>query len=244
MDATKTMRGGLGVTVSNAQGPAPWGGGASAAKQEGSTMAGAINEQGTALAGTVLEDGQRVAQEAKQQIGHLTEQAQQQLQEMMHRAQQELADRASDQAKKAASGLRSFASELSALGEGRTEDAPRLVGNVRDVSARTSYYADRLEPGGAQGVAQDLAQFARRRPAVFLLGAVAAGFFTGRLLRGVQRANLESGESVSGLGPDAHSDVAGPGVGQVMSPQPAGLPRSFGTDHDDIAPPDTGPGVV
>ena len=179
-------------------------------KEEASAVTGSVKEQGSAVADTVREEGQRVANEAKEQFGELTEQAQQQVLELIERAQQEFSDRASEQSDKAASGLRSLAEELSALAEGRTEAAPHLVGHVRDVSQRTRQYADRLENGGIQGVGQDLASFARRRPGLFLLGAIAAGFATGRLVRGAQRGGTDVGDNSQS--PDT-LDFSAPRVG-------------------------------
>jgi hypothetical protein len=235
------------VTISSAEEPALGGANGSQVKEEASAMAGNLKAQGSAVADTIRKDGQGVANEAKEQLGELTEQAQQQLLEMVERAQQEFADRASEQSDKAASGLRSVAEELSALAEGRTGDAPHLVGHVRDVSQRARLYADRLEDGGIQGVGQDLAGFARRRPALFLLGAIAAGFATGRLVRGAQRG----GAGAPGKNSELRNtlDFSNPRIGPAGGSRggPALPAPSLSVDADDgsVASASMGePGVI
>ena len=76
-------------------------------------------------------------------------------------------------------------------------------GVVRDLIAqagsRVSELAERLDQGGIDEVASDVVRFARRRPIVFLAGAVTAGFVVGRLVRGAQAASSaeNSGSSYS-----------------------------------------------
>jgi hypothetical protein len=209
-------------------------------------MAGSLKEQGSAIADNARQDGQRVANEAKEQLGELTEQAQQQLLEMVERAQQEFSDRASEQSDKAASGLRSLAEEFSALAEGRTKEAPHLVGHVRDVSQRAREYADRLENGGIQGVGQDLAGFARRRPALFLLGAIAAGFATGRLVRGAQRGGTDAGNnSPSPDSLDFRAPRVGPAGGALGAPALTAPSMPVAADDGSVAVASMGePGVI
>ena len=45
--------------------------------------------------------------------------------------------------------------------------------------------ADKLDSGGVDAVMTDVKRFARRRPAMFLAGALGAGFAAGRLLKAV-----------------------------------------------------------
>jgi hypothetical protein len=232
------------MTFSSTEEPALGGTNGSRVKEGASAMTDSLKAQGSAMTDTVREDGQRVAGEAKERLGELTEQGQQQLMEMVERAQQEFSDRASEQSDKAALGLRSLAEELSALAEGRTEEAPHLVGHVRDVSQRARRYADRLEDGGIQGVGQDLAGFARRRPALFLMGAIVAGFATGRLVRGAQRGGADAAGKNSEL-PDVNAvpiaSTVGPRSGQPLT---APLPPGDADDGSVAAGSMGEPGVI
>jgi hypothetical protein len=155
--------------------------------QEVPKVASTVKEQGSATAAAVQQGGQVIANEAKEQLTQLTEQAQRQLHEVLERAQYEFNERASEQTGKAAQNLRGLADELQALAEGRTQDAPRAVDYVGQAAQRASYYAERLDTGGFAGAAEDLSRFARRRPGLFLLGAVVAGVAAGRFARGAQK---------------------------------------------------------
>ena len=66
---------------------------------------------------------------------------------------------------------------------GRPDEAGPLAGLPRRRPARVSAIADRLETGGPQGLLDDVTDFARRRPIVFLAAAGGAGFVVGRLAR-------------------------------------------------------------
>ena len=50
--------------------------------------------------------------------------------------------------------------------------------------------ASKLDDGGVDAVMSDLKRFARRRPAVFLAGALGAGFVAGRLLKAADTHSL------------------------------------------------------
>ncbi len=166
-----------------------------AAKQEASNLATKLQEQGSTAAETLQQGSQQIAAEAKAQVGRLSEEAQTQLHMLLEQAQQEMAARATDQTDKAATNLRGLGEEFRALAEGRTEDASRLIPYVQQAGQKARSYADRLEMGGISGIGNDLTSFARRRPGLFLLGALTAGFATARLVRGAQKASSDSAEA-------------------------------------------------
>jgi hypothetical protein len=161
---------------------------AEVAKEEGAAVASTVKEQVSQTTHVAQQGTQQVASEAKEQLTQLGEQAQRELHRVLEQAQQEVTARASEQTDKVASGLRDLAEELHALAEGRIEDAPRAVGWVDQTAQQATHYASRIEDGGFSGVVDDVSRFARRRPGVFLLGAIVAGFATGRIARGVQKA--------------------------------------------------------
>jgi hypothetical protein len=67
------------------------------------------------------------------------------------------------------------------------------------VADKVEQLARRLEQRGFDGAVQDLTNFARRRPGVFLLSAAATGFVVGRLGRGAQVAQQTEGSSRANL---------------------------------------------
>ena len=165
-----------------------------AAKEQASNVASKVQEQGSVAAESLQAGGQQIVGEAKVQVGRLNDEAQKQIHAVLDQAQAELGGRAAEQTDKAAANLRGLAEEFHALAEGRTEEASRLIPYVRRAGDSASDYAARLETGGFAGIAEDLGNFARRRPALFLLGALAAGFATARLVRGAQKSGATADE--------------------------------------------------
>jgi hypothetical protein len=182
------------------------------AQEEASKVASSVQDQGAIAAESVQRGGQQVVGEAKAQVAKLNEEAQRQVHAVLGQAQQELGERASEQTDKAASSLRDMADELQALAEGRTEDAARLTEYLKQASDRALEYADRLETRGFGGIVEDLSSFARRRPGLFLLGAIAAGFATGRFVRGAQKAPAQNergdSEATTPIGAPSMTDAA------------------------------------
>jgi len=67
--------------------------------------------------------------------------------------------------------------------------------------------ATRLDQGGLDAVMADMRSWARRQPGTFLLGAVAAGFVVGRVVRAVKDDGTVDG-SDNGDGHRALSETA------------------------------------
>jgi hypothetical protein len=165
-----------------------------AAKEQAADVAGGAVDKGKEVAGQAASAATAVASEAKDQV-----------QDLVHRTRSELMDQAESRGQQAASGLRTLSDQLSALGEGRSGDAGRLPEYLEQARTKASSLADRLEQGGPQGVLDDVTSFARRRPGLFLVGAVGAGFLAGRLIR----SGAASGATAS--------------TPPAQSPSPAGL---------------------
>ena len=181
-----------------------------AAKKQASGLASKVQKQGSVAADSLQHGGQQIAGEAKVQGGKLNDEVHKQIHSVLEQAQSELGGRATEQTDKAATNLRGLGDALHALAEGRTEEASQLLPYVRQVGDRASEYADRLETGGFAGVTQDLSTFARRRPGLFLLGALAAGFASARLVRGAQKAGDVAGQPQGALTPSPLAETRPP----------------------------------
>jgi hypothetical protein len=200
------------------------------AKQEATQVTDTLKEQKDAVAGRLQAGGQHVTAETKEQAGRLVEEAQGQFMELLDRSQSELTERASEQTDKAAAGLRSLSEQLAALVDGRPDDAGDVVGYVREVADQAERYAGRLEGDGFSAVASDLSRFARRRPGVFLLAAVAAGFAAGRLVKGARKVNETNG---------ADHESALPATSTVRASGPVPSPAAGSETEFELS----GPGV-
>ena len=145
--------------------------------------------------------------------------------------------------------MQSVAGQLQAIADGRTDEAGPFAGYAQHAADRIGALAERLQTGGARGVVEDTTDFARRRPGLFLVGAVGAGFLAGRLVRSGKAAVDEQGSAAGGPSADLERPtVAGypaTSTAPVASgPQPqtvAGYPTTPATaDIPPLPPPGLG----
>ncbi|MFD3682289.1 hypothetical protein [Streptomyces sp. NPDC058613] len=159
------------------------------------------------MGGTAKEQAANVVGEATAQtrnlVGDLRDQLQGQAQTQTHRL---------------AENVRQIAQELREMSETGKPDST-VAGVARQIADGGNQVAARLEQRGPDRLVSDLQNFARRRPAAFLVGAALAGFLVARAGKGVSAA----GSADSGTGDGS----GGSGVGR------SGVPAG----HDN--PPDT-----
>ncbi|MFI7442292.1 hypothetical protein [Nonomuraea indica] len=159
------------------------------------------------VAGTAMEQAQNVAGEARAQT-----------QKVVGRLQDRLGEQAQRQSGRAANQIRLWADELAVMGDSAKPDSP-LHGVVQQIAGRGRQAADYLENQGLAGVIQEVQEFARRRPGLFLAGMAAAGFLIGRAAKAVTGAQDQGS---TGQGPPETEGLYGP-----SSPQDA--EGSYGT---------------
>jgi hypothetical protein len=87
------------------------------------------------------------------------------------------------QASRLAGALFQVGTQAVALSQGRPEQAGPLVDYAEQAADWLDTCASHIEDRGLEGLATDVVDFARRRPAVFLAGAAVVGFGVGRLIR-------------------------------------------------------------
>ena len=136
-----------------------------------------------------------VGAQATDQVKAVAGEARDQFGQLLGKTQDELRGRAQEQSDRAASALRTLAGQLNALSEGRSDDAGPLADYLSEAQGKVEQFAERLSARGPHGVLEDLAGFARRKPAVFLLLAGGAGFAVGRITRSGVAARKDSADS-------------------------------------------------
>jgi hypothetical protein len=150
--------------------------------------------QAKQVKGTAVGQTKTVARTAKQDVHDLTgtvrTQADQvkgelagQARAMLSETQGQLQAQADMQASRFASALFQVGSQAVALSQGRPEQAGPLVDYAEQAASWLDGTAAHIEERGLDGLATDVVDFARRRPAVFLAGAAVVGFGVGRLIR-------------------------------------------------------------
>ncbi|MEV5463243.1 hypothetical protein [Streptomyces sp. NPDC002788] len=191
------------------------------ARAEASATTDQARQAAGQVAGTAVDQAKAVAGETRQQVGAVA-------QDLRSRAMNE----AEEQARRAAGSLRQWADDMAGLAENARSDSP-----ARSLAAQAASgghrAADYLDKQGVDGVLTDVQDFARRRPGMFLGGALLAGLAVGRLVKAAksdgsaqgaqQPAAPASGQPTalpSGPPPEAQPSVGMPPGGATARPYP------------------------
>jgi len=182
---------------------------ASTAKGEGQQVAGVAAERSREVVEASKRDAREVVDTAKEQASQVKQELAVQSRNLLDQSRTQLQVQAQTQTDRLADNLRRFGAEAEALADGRPEEAGATRDFVRQTAERLQGWADDLDERGVEGVIDDLADFARQRPGVFLLGAAAVGFGVGRLLRNGAAASGDGADEtdagVSAVGPPART---------------------------------------
>ena len=187
---------------------------AATAADQGKHVAGVAREQAGQVAGEAATQARRVVDDARRQVtSTLDEQA---------RGQQD----------RLGGTLRSLGEELDEMAQHGSGMAGDLARDAADRTRELGRYLSEREPGE---LLDDVRDFARRRPGVFLLGALTAGVVVGRLARGVTDGARAAD---AGLG-DGEAPMSGDTATSPAMSTPAGSSAGMATP-----PPPTPPGTV
>jgi len=160
---------------------------------------------------TAAQAGSQVASTAADQAKEVAYETQRQAKDLLDQGRSQLKNQAVSQQQKAASGLSSIAQELRGLADGSSSGAP---GPARDLLQQASgfvdQFANRLQNSEPADLLEEVRSFARRKPALFLLGAAAAGVLAGRLTSGVKAAHSPSSSNGSGAGYRSQTNYVDP----------------------------------
>jgi len=154
-------------------------------------VASTTTTEAAQVAGTATDGAKEVAKETGRQVNQVAGEAAEQARQLLAQTGDQLKEQASAQTGRAAEGLRTVTSQLTALRNGRPEDAGAVGDYAQQLTDKLGELADRLDDRGFDGIVNDVHRFARRRPGVFLVAAGAAGFLAGRFLRGTQAASSD-----------------------------------------------------
>lgn len=176
------------------------------AKEEASVTASQAGQAGREVAGSAAEQARAVAGEARQQAGSA-------IRDLRRRVR----DEGQGQTERLAGTVRKWADDLESMTQNAPGDSPAR-GLVAQAASGGRRAADYLDQHGVDGLVSDFQGFARRRPGVFLGGAVLAGVMAGRLMKAGKAAH--SGDGDARQAPDTAEPVLPPG-----EPTPTELPE-------------------
>jgi hypothetical protein len=195
--------------------------------QPGPSTADVARDQVANVAQTAAAAGSQVTQTAADQARLVAAETARQARDLLGEASGHVRDQASGQQQRAAHQLRSVAGELQDMADkgGQSGLATEVA---QQASERIHGMASWLEQREPADVLQAVRDFARRRPVMFLAGAVAAGLAAGRLTRGMTDAARSGGQQ--------------PGPQRPGTPPPYEMPQPPGeTPLGAAIPPPPGP---
>lgn len=168
-----------------------------AAAQAG-TVAGVAGEQTREVASAASDAAGQLASTAVEKAAEVRDEAAVQVRNLVQDTTTQVRAQADAQTAKAAESLAGLRDQLRALADGRPDEAEALTQYLQQGAEKLGQLADRLQRDGLDGAVTDVSRFARRRPGVFLLGALGVGFGVGRLLRSGHAAGAIPTPSVPG----------------------------------------------
>ena len=182
------------------------------AKHEASDLKDTTTDAAKDVASTVKDETGAVAHETKAQV-----------KDLYREATRELSDQASTQQQRIASGLGAIGDELGSMARNSqgTGIAADLVQRAGDRASSAAAWLDSRDPSG---VLDDVKAFARRRPALFIGGALLVGLVAGRLVRALaSNAHDDSGAAST---PSVGSSAAARAVPSTGAPSSVGATTS------------------
>lgn len=183
-------------------------------------------------AAVVTQQTSEVTETVKQQAATVTQEAATQARQLAAGLRERLGGETRAQGERLVRNLRGLADELQRMGgHGRPDSVATTV--VRGLAEGGHQAADHLEQRGPGGLLDEVQDFARRRPGLFLAGAALAGFAVGRTGKDVATAPSDhhSGAGTGtaaqpGLENEARPTAPLPAVGAVD--EPSAGPRHYG----------------
>ncbi|WP_203138197.1 hypothetical protein [Microbacterium sp. JZ31] len=184
------------------------------AKQE----AGEVKDTAKAEAG-------HVAQTAKQEASNVAHEAKSQAKQVYAQTKQQLSDQAATQQQRVADGLRSIGEELQSMARG-SENRGMATEFVEQASTRLSDASSWLSQRDPGSLLNEVKSFARRKPGVFIAGALVAGLAAGRLTRALTENAKDEHDSGTGAVSSTPGGEGARGAFGSGTPSPTGMATS------------------
>ena len=150
--------------------------------------ASAAKDEASQVTSTAASAAADVAGTAKEQVGQVAGEAVNQVKQLAGQAKQQVGAQAGDATTKLSESVRALAAELRELSQGKADGSGTAAGLAQQLADRGEQLAGYLSQQGPGGLVQELRSFAGRRPGGFLLGALAAGLTTGRVVKSATAA--------------------------------------------------------
>jgi hypothetical protein len=205
-------RAGMGTEVTSRPTPPAQSTGPEGVTGQAQEAASTASSEGKRMAGVAGDEAQKIVGETKRQV-----------QALMDEARSGLQDQSRTQRDRLVETLGTLGTDLDRMAE--QADTGLASELVRNAAQRVRSVTGQLEGREPAELLDDVRDFARRRPGLFLLGALAAGVVAGRVARGAQRAKSPSNDASVDSSADSSTGTPG-GVG---------LPEQRATAYEPMA---------
>ena len=175
---------------------------AGAAQQAAGATASTAKDEAAATASTAASAAADVAGTAKEQVGQVAGEAVDQVRQLTEQARTQATEQAGNATQKLSETVRSLVGEVRDLSQGRADSSGTVAGIAQQLADKGEQLAEYLSSQGPDGLLQDLRGFAARKPGTFLLGALAAGVATGRVVKGATAASSSTSSAPATTAPD------------------------------------------
>lgn len=154
----------------------------------GAGRAAQVRQEATRIGQETARAGGHVAQQAVQQGWQVAGEARHQAQNLLDEASAQARGQARQQQQRTVEGLRTLGEQLRSMADsdGQGGLAAQVVARGADAAEQAAGWLDQREPGQLLDEVRD---YARRHPGVFLAGAAIAGLLVGRLGRSLTAAD-------------------------------------------------------
>lgn len=181
-----------------------------------------VKEEGRQLKDEARSKGEKVGRQAKEEMGNV-----------VGDARSKARDRVDDQTHRAAGALRGMADQLNSMADSANEQGV-MVDMAQSGAERIRSFANHIDDGGIDGMVNDVENFARRRPGVFIAAGMGLGMALGRVLRSADMDSLKeaatSGTEQSETTRPERPDNAPDDLGRRSEPlAPEGAPQPVTT---------------
>lgn len=186
---------------------------ATTAVEEVGVVAGTAREEAATVATTAADQAKNVAQTATQATSDVVGEAARQARDLLGETRDQVRTQAETQTQRLAENARAIAGQINSMAFAATEQGPATE-IAQQLADKVQSLAGYLEGQTPEALLSDLRTYARRRPGLFLLGAGAAGFLAGRLVKGATATDpaLTGTTNAAGTGGWTGADTTNPGT--------------------------------
>lgn len=197
----------------------------------------AVKDKTSGVAQDAGGAAERVTGAAKHGASDVVDEAKGQARNLLSEASGQVRDQAAVQQRKVAEGLRSVSGELHTMANNSEQKgmASEIVQQVAGRADSVAHWLDARDPGS---LLEEVKDFARRRPGVFIAIAAGAGILAGRLVKAATTSNDESARSRQWMDTGVSTREA------PLGSQYAGTMPPPATTPPSTMPPSTTPGTA